>query len=255
MNLSIPNIPVLTTIILPVLDVIIVAYVIYQIYNLIEGSRSIQIARGIGLIIIFFLLSRFLRLTTLNWILNYILNYGVIALIIVFQPEFRRLLTKFGESRFPWSARQKKIIFSEIVEAAKHLSKKKNGALIVFQKADYLKNIVDTGTPLDAIVSTKLLTAIFNKKSMLHDGAVVINNNRILSAGSILPLTTNPKAALNLGTRHKAGIGMSEESDAVVLIISEQTGKISLCVNGKLSQIKTDSLLKRLTGLFHMGTK
>jgi len=233
-----------------VLDVLIMAWIILQLYKFIKGSRSMQLVKGIGLILIVFLASKLLYLNSLHWILTYLLNYGIIVLVIVFQPEFRRLLVKVGESRFLGApAKDRELLLNELTDAVTALAKKKTGALLVIQQADFLGTIVDTGQRMNAILSAKLIASIFIKKSLLHDGAIVLNYDRIEAAGCILPLTDDPNLDKSIGTRHRAAIGMSEESDAVVIVVSEETGKISFAVRGELEPVSQTAFKDRLEKL------
>jgi diadenylate cyclase len=255
--MNILELPFMQNFFLPVLDILIVWFFVFQIYRFLEGSRAIQIVKGIALLLIIYFISGWIHLDTVNWILTYLLQYGIIALIIVFQPEFRRMLIKFGESRVIgfFSEKEKKIVLDELTEAVQYFSKKKIGALFVFKMKDYLGNIEETGVKLDAVLSAKLLTTIFNKKSLLHDGATLIYFNRVVAAACILPLTDNPDLDKAIGTRHRAALGQSEESDAIIIVVSEETGRISIVVNGKLDPVKPQSFRSTMEHYYEIGSK
>lgn len=238
-----------------VLDILIVAFLIFQIYKSLKGSQAIQIAKGLGFILIVFLLSRLLRLETLNWILTYLLNFGIIAIIILFQPEFRKLLIRFGEGKNIgfFSHEEREQVFTDLIESLTYMSKKKIGALIVIRRHNFLGGVIETGVKLDSVLSTRLLISIFNKKSFLHDGAVILYSNRIMAAACILPLSDNPNLDKDIGTRHRAALGISEESDALVLVVSESSGRISAAVNGKLHSIPFAQIKQKLEHFYTQG--
>lgn len=237
------------------LDILIVAFLIFQIYKSLEGSRAIQIAKGVGFIAIIFIISKILHLETLNWILTYLLNYGIIAFIIIFQPEVRKLLIKFGEGKsFTFfSNDEKKEVFTDLIDSIIYFSKHKIGALIVIRRKDFLGGVIETGVKMDSLVSSRLLITIFNKKSFIHDGAIIIYGNRITAAACILPLTDNPNLDRDIGTRHRAALGISEESDALVLVVSEESGRISAAVNGKLHAIPVSQVEQKLEYFYGKG--
>lgn len=222
-----------------ILDVLLVAYIIYRLLLLVRGTRALQILGGLGtLLLALFLSSRF-HLDTLNWLLNLVVPLGPVAIVILFYPELRHALEEFGP-RF-WSkgfSLLNREDMSEMINAisvsASQLSTKRVGALIVFERQTGLDEIIESGTTLDAQVTLELLDTLFYKGSALHDGAVVIRRGRICAAGCVLPLTDRPKMEAAVHTRHKAALGMSENSDAVVVIVSEETGTISIAVDGKL---------------------
>ncbi len=249
------NWALLHDIILTALDIFIVAFLIFQIYKSLKGSQAIQIAKGLGFILIVFILSRLLHLETLNWILTYLLNFGIIAFIIIFQPEFRKLLIRFGEGKNIgfFSQEEKEQVFTDLIESLTYLSKKKIGALIVIRRHNFLGGVIETGVKMDSLLSTRLLITIFNKKSFLHDGAVVLYSNRIMAAACILPLSDNPNLDKDIGTRHRAALGISEESDALVLVVSESSGRISAAVNGKLYSIPAAQIKQRLEHFYSAG--
>lgn len=235
--------------VLPIIDILAVSFLIYQFYKIISGTRALLALRGIVLIILIFLISKLFYLQTLNWLISYVINFAVIALIVIFQPELRRILTQIGQNPV-WGFLFKSnvnVLIPEIIEAVKNLSHKKIGALIVMKRETDLTKIIETGIKIDAIVSNELILSIFNKKSPIHDGAIIVENDRIIAAGCFLPLSEDENISKNFGTRHRAALGLSEESDALVIVVSEETGNISVAVQGKLKcQLKKEELKKYL---------
>lgn len=232
-----------------VLDIAVVSYIFYKFYMLMRETRAEQLLKGILLIILLIPVSSLLHLTTLNWILNKTITIGVLSFIIIFQPEIRKALEHIGRSTFTdkhifEDEKMIEEVVTEIANSVENLSKSRTGALIVIEQTTGLGDIVVTGTKIDANVSAALLENIFVVNTPLHDGATVIRNNRIVAAGCFLPLTNNGNLSKQLGTRHRAGIGVSEVSDALVIIISEETGVISLAVNGNLTRYYTKERLK-----------
>ncbi len=232
-----------------ILDIIVVSFIFYKFYMLMYETRAEQLLKGILLIILLIPISRLLHLTTLNWILNKTITIGVLSLVIIFQPEVRKALEHIGRSAFIDKhifEDEGKIeeIIAGIAEAVESLSKSRTGALIIIEQTTGLGDVISTGTKLDAIISTSLLENIFVVNTPLHDGATVIRNNRIAAAGCFLPLTSNNTINKQLGTRHRAAIGISEVSDALIIAVSEETGVISLAVNGNLTRYYTKDRLK-----------
>ena len=222
-----------------VIDILIVAYLIYRAYKLIIETRAELLLRGIVLILLLIPISYIFNLTMVYTIISKTITIGVLTLVIIFQPEIRRILEHLGRSAFSDRRvlRDADIltkVVNEIVEAVDNLSESKTGALIVIEQDTGLGDISETGTKIDAVVSTALLENIFVPNTPLHDGATIIRGARISSSGCVLPLTTNKDISKSLGTRHRAALGISEVSDALVLIVSEETGTISLALNGKL---------------------
>lgn len=235
--------------IMSAVDILVVSYIFYKGYVLMKDTRAVQLLKGIIFIIILIPISDLLHLTTLNWILNNTIQIGVTAVIIIFQPEIRRALEHVGRSAFNDThiLENDEVldkVITQIVTAAENLSLTKTGALIVIQQMTGLGEVINTGTSIDAEVSSALLENIFVVNTPLHDGATIIRNNRIVAAGCFLPLTNDDKLNKTLGTRHRAAIGISENSDALIVIVSEETGKISLAVNGHLTRDYDKSRLK-----------
>lgn len=224
-----------------ILDIIVVAYIFYKFYMLINETRAQQLLKGILLILLLIPISDFLQLTMLHWILNETITIGVLSLIIIFTPEIRRALEHIGRSAFNERHIMEddvKIqeIITEITNAVENLSKSRTGALIVIEQLTGLEDVISTGTRIDAIISAALLENIFVVNTPLHDGATIIRNDRIVAGGCFLPLTSNNDINKKLGTRHRAAIGISETADALTIVVSEETGVISLTVNGRLTR-------------------
>lgn len=222
-----------------IIDILIVAYLIYRTYKLIIETRAELLLRGIVLILLLIPVSYIFNLTMVYTIISKTITIGVLTLVIIFQPEIRRMLEHIGRSAFSDRRvlRDADIltrVVNDIVLAMDNLSQTKTGALIVIEQDTGLGDISETGIKIDALVSTSLLENIFVPNTPLHDGATIIRGDRILSSGCVLPLTTNKDISKKLGTRHRAALGLSEVSDSLVLIVSEETGTISLALNGKL---------------------
>ncbi|HHU17930.1 MAG: diadenylate cyclase CdaA [Anaerovoracaceae bacterium] len=225
-----------------IIDIAIVAFVIYKILGFIRETRALQLVKGLLILVIITVLSDRLNLYTLNWILLNTISLGVIALVIVFQPELRRALEYVGRSKFitPTFAQMDKekvkAITAAIIKAVDFFSSNKVGALIIMERETLLNDIAETGTKIDAELSTELLGNIFHEGAPLHDGATIIRGDRVYAAGCVLPLSQSKTISKDLGTRHRAGIGITENSDAIAIIVSEETGIISMAVDGKLSR-------------------
>lgn len=237
-----------------IIDIAIVIFLAYQLIRIVRESRAWQLAKGILFLVIANGLSALLGLSILHYILSAVMNWGVILLIIIFQPELRRALEQLGTSKFTkFFGIQKDIITKtkediyKIVIAASELASEKKGALIVIERDIEIKDIVATGVRIDAEVSPQLLVNIFEPNTPLHDGAVIIGNNKIEAAACMLPLSQNKNISTALGTRHRAAIGMSKESDSIVVVVSEETGKISVAKDGNLiADVREDTLKKIL---------
>ena len=228
-----------------VLDILIVAVIFYYILQFMRKRRAGKLLMGILLLIVILFISQIAGMKGLNFILTNLFSVGILSLIVLFQPELRSFLEKVGNTTTLRELRTRlekddnsnmKAVINEVVVAAGRLSEHKTGALVVFERETKLGDVTKTGTVINADVSSYLLENIFFEKAPMHDGAVVISEGRIHSAGCYLPLTTNNEIIKDLGTRHRAGIGMSEDSDAVVLIVSEETGVISVAVEGELKR-------------------
>ncbi|HHZ01739.1 MAG TPA: TIGR00159 family protein [Tissierellia bacterium] len=239
-----------------IIDIGIVYYVLYHGYVLIKDMRAKQLIKGIVLLVALIPISRILKLHMVIFILNNTFQIGVIALVIVFQPEIRRALEYLGRTSFTLSNMEKNVqtskqIIQEIMSATTSLARQKIGALIIFEKQIGLNDIVESGTTLNADISSGLLINIFIPNTPLHDGAVIIKDYTIRAAGCFLPLTENNLLSKDIGTRHRAAIGITERSDAIALIVSEETGYISYAVEGRLYRnIQIDELETLLSGIY-----
>ena len=226
-----------------IIDVIIVAYLIYKIIEVIRKTSSYNLARGLFLILVTLWLSGILKLTMINYLLRKAVEIGLIALVILFQPELRKLLTRMGSSSLFAIFGQKaekdsgmEAVITQTVLACEEMSATKTGALIIFERQNVLDEVIKTGTVIDAATSSELLKNVFYPKAPLHDGALIIRDGRIAAAGCVLPLTNKTNLSKDLGMRHRAGIGMSEQGDALVVIVSEETGAISVAEEGMLKR-------------------
>ncbi|MBI4697509.1 MAG: TIGR00159 family protein [Nitrospirae bacterium] len=221
-----------------ILDILLVAAILYRVLLLIKGTRALKILTGLGLLVVVFLFSGYLGLYTMDWLIQSLWAQIVLALVILFQPEIRRALAQMGEARFLPSLTSAEELKSleEIVKASIALANRKIGGLIVIERETSLQDFIQVGTVLDAKVSNEVLLSIFHPTSPIHDGAIIIRGNRIVAAGCFLPLSLSVRISKDHGTRHRAGIGLSEETDAVVIIVSEETGTISTAVGGNNDQ-------------------
>jgi diadenylate cyclase len=219
-----------------VLDILILSGLFYYLFRFIRGTRAAQMFVGLVIILLISLLAGALQLNGLNWLVSSLKTVWVLAFLILFQPELRKALTSLGGGKIfrSFTRTQESFVLKELIQAAETLSEKSVGALIVIERNVGLKNIVETGTLLEGRVSAELLVSIFTPPAPLHDGAVVISGNQVTAAGCILPLSQNPRLAYALGTRHRAALGMSEESDAIVVVVSEETSQISIAEGGRL---------------------
>jgi diadenylate cyclase len=236
-----------------VIDILLVATIIYELLALIKGTRAALMLIGVAVLALAFYLSRIGELTTLNWLISTLLPYTVFALIVVFAAEIRLALTGLGRklafSRNPGADAD---VYDDIVLAANLFCQNQTGALMVIEREIGLRTYIESGVPLDAQLSYDLLATIFRPSAPLHDGAVIIQKDRVAAAACFLPLSMNPVLSTQLGTRHRAGIGVTEESDAIAVIVSEETGSISLAVGGKIERdLSVDRLRDRLGELLH----
>ena len=236
-----------------IIDLTLVMFLLYCFFKMVKGSRAWQLIKGIALLVVATWVSGLFNLKILNWILTGIMNVGVIAILVIFQPELRRALEQLGTNKITQifgidkdlSTKAKEDIY-KIVIAAEELSKTKTGALIVVERDIKIQDIIATGIPMDAEVSPQLLVNIFVPKTPLHDGAVIISGNKIAAAACVLPLADDNDIAKELGTRHRAAIGISKESDSIVVVVSEETGKISVAKDGTLIADVREDVLKKI---------
>ncbi|MBI5048964.1 MAG: TIGR00159 family protein [Deltaproteobacteria bacterium] len=233
-------------------DILIVAFVIYRLMLLVKGTRAERMLWGLAVIVLAYFISQRMELFTLHWILSNFLSSIVIIIIVVFQRDIRRVLVQVGRTSFFGRGEVlKKELFEELARAAFQMSQKKIGALLVIEKDVGLGDYLDMGIEVDAKVSSEMLLSIFNPLSPVHDGAAIIRKARISRVGCFLPLARDQEISKSLGTRHRAAIGLAEETDAVVIVISEETGEISLVADGEIDRdMDAVALLKRLKDMF-----
>lgn len=235
-----------------IIDILLVTFVLYTLIMMIQTTGAARIAKSIVLLLVLAVVTKLLNMYLMSFLLDRVLEIGLIALVIMFQPELRRMLEKIGSKSFrellSTKQEQREIdrVIGETVNACEIMSRERTGVLIVFERETSLIDYQKTGTVIDARVSSELLRNLFFTKASLHDGAVIIRNERVAAAGCVLPLTQSRNISSDLGTRHRAGIGMSEVSDAVVVIVSEETGTISVAVNGMLKRHLAPQTLERL---------
>lgn len=235
-----------------VIDIAIVSYLLYKVLEFIRETRAQQLLRGILLLVVIFFASDVLNLNLLNWILKSLLTMGAFAVVVIFQPELRRGLEKVGHkllfaNQFRDHEDETAMhVVTEIVDAIEGFSKTRTGALIAIERDTMLNDLLEKGAEVDAKISTRLLGNLFYEGSPLHDGAVIIRGTRILAASCVLPLTERPDIGRNLGTRHRAGVGLSEVSDALVIIVSEESGAISVAENGNLRRFLDGKTLEKM---------
>jgi len=234
-----------------ILDILIVSYIIYRIILLIRGTRAMQMLAGIAVLILVYFAAKTLELLTLYWLLGTFLSSLFLIIIILFQRDIRRALTRVGQTPFTKTREETIHALDEIVTAAVSMSNRQVGALMVIERETGLMDYIESGHPVDSKVSWQLLVSIFQTSSPLHDGGVIIREGRILTARCVLPLTKNPYISKRLGTRHRAALGLSEETDAAIVVVSEETGKISLVQHGAIStDLDRKSLRSRLDAIF-----
>lgn len=234
-----------------ILDITIVAFLVYKVLGFIRQTRAEQLAKGLLVLVIVTLLSDIFHLYTLHWILSGLMTVGLLALVVIFQPELRRGLEYLGRSKISTvingvDKEEAKHMVGEIVEAVENMSSARTGALIVIEREISLNDIVETGTLIEAKISTEIIGNIFYEGAPLHDGAMIVRGDRIHAAGCVLPLTQNKQLSKELGTRHRAGIGITENSDAMVIIVSEETGVISLAQNGILTRFLDGKRIEKI---------
>jgi diadenylate cyclase len=233
-----------------VLDIAIVSFLVYELLLLIRGTRAVQMALSGGFLLALYFLSQWLQLETVNWVIRNLAAYVVFAIIVLFQSDIRRALAHFGRApffRYFERAEQADETIEEIVVAASTLSTRRIGAIVVLERQIGLRNYIEGGIPLDALFTYDLLASIFQPASPLHDGAVIVQGDRIAAAACFLPLSVNPRVSRDLGTRHRAALGLTEENDAIAVVVSEETGTISLAMGGDLERhLSADGLRTRL---------
>ncbi len=234
------------------IDILIVSYIIYRLILVVKGTRAVQLLKGIMVVMITWAVSVWFNLDTLKWLMNQMITVGVLAVIIIFQPELRRALEQLGRGKiFLRTVSEDDQEFNqrigEIIKAINYLARKKIGALLVFERNTGLTDYVESGISLQAQITSELLINMFIPNTPLHDGAVIMKQNTIMAGGCYLPLSENPFISKELGTRHRAAIGLSEVSDAICIVVSEETGQISLAMNGQVVRdITEESLISKL---------
>jgi diadenylate cyclase len=235
-----------------IVDIVIMSYIFYRLILIIRGTRAEQLVKGLIVLLLAMVISDQTGFDTIHWALRQTMTVGLIAIPIVFQPELRRALEHLGRGKifkstyFNWNARDFENMLDELIKAIPVLVKKRIGALIVMERQTGLKDWVDTGIPVEGVVTAELLVNIFFPRSPLHDGAVIIQGNQIVAAGCYLPLTEDPGLGKELGTRHRAGIGITEHSDAIAIIVSEETGIISVAHDGVLTRYLDEKKLRAM---------
>ncbi len=248
--------------ILSVIDIIIVAYVIYRVILLVQGTRAVQLFKGIAVLVVAAILSRWFGLYTINWVLDSLMTMGLVAIPVIFQPELRKALEHLGRGELLGQPsvfledKDKVRLVDEIVKAVTTCSKEKTGALIVIERQTGLQDYVNTGVAINGALSSELLLSVFFPNTPLHDGAVIVQGNILAAANCLLPLTENEWVARELGTRHRSALGISEVSDAVGIAVSEESGVISLTNEGKISRyLDEDALRQRLYNLYRSESR
>ncbi len=258
-NITLFRIGFLKVGIIDILDIFLVAFILYKIYLIMHRTRAIQMFIGLVIIFIVSLLAQAFHMQAMTWIFEKLSTVWLIAFVILFQPELRRILIMMGKSRIIrlLTKEQTNLVVNEIVKGSVELSQRGYGGLIVLVRETGLKSIIETGVKIQSMVSSSLIVSIFNPRSPLHDGAIVINNDIIEAAKCILPLSRDPILEHRWGTRHRAAIGISEESDALVIVVSEETGTISVVDNGEMARdLDSKSLAELLNkGLRHGGSR
>ncbi|MBB5174316.1 diadenylate cyclase CdaA [Texcoconibacillus texcoconensis] len=229
----------LLNVLIVIIDILLVAFVVYKLIMVIRGTRAVQLVKGITVILAVWFFSSYLGLQTLQWIMSQMVTYGLLAIIIIFQPELRRALEQLGRGRFFASSTTAKEeetqqLIEHIVKATSYMGKRRIGALISIERETGMNDYIETGIPLNAHITSELLINVFIPNTPLHDGAVIMKGNEISAAGCYLPLSENPFISKDLGTRHRAALGVSEVTDAITVAVSEETGGISVTKNGEL---------------------
>lgn len=249
------NVWFLRDIVLPALDIILLAFIIYKGYQILVQTRAVQLVKGALFVALTYALAFFLNLRTLLWLLNMLAPSLVIGIAIIFQPELRKIFTRIGQGRLlEFSGDSRSYQLDDVMKAAHSLSNRRRGALLVFSRSVGQKNIIESGTQIDAELSTELLLTIFSHDTALHDGAVVIEDGRIVAAGCFLPLSEQLDVRRSFGTRHRAALGLAEETDAVILVVSEETGALSLAYEANLYyDLSLEEIRKKLTGLLRLS--
>lgn len=235
----------------PVLEILFIWVLVYYMIRFFEGTRALQVLMGLIFLAIIFNIAKALELNSINWVLTKLFAVGVVAFLIIFQPELRRALARIGQNTLMGGILKKGGTIDELIQACEHLSRNRIGALIAIEREVGLKNYIESGILLDAKISAEIFIALFSQNTPTHDGGMIVQGDRVAACGSLFPLSQNTAIARSLGTRHRAAMGLTEESDAVCVIVSEETGTISVAVYGKLTRAQDhEELRKILTSLF-----
>jgi len=248
--------PIFGDFILPAVDIILLAYLLYKLYQILEETRAVQLLRGAVILALVYAVAWLLQLSTLLWILEILAPGLFIGVAIVFQPELRNIIARIGQRElFRGKSRQKPFQVEAVLNAAEVLAGRKRGALVVFGRKTGMKNIIDTGTGINADLSSSLILTIFGHDGPLHDGAAVVQGGKLVAAGCFLPLSNQPDIRRSFGTRHRAALGLAEETDAVVLAISEETGALTLAYDGNIFyDLDEEEIRRRLHELLGLGS-
>ncbi len=235
----------------PILEILFIWALLYSLIRFFQGTRALQVLVGLLFLAVLFNIAKFLELDTINWVLTKLFAVGVVAFLIIFQPELRRALARIGQNTMFGAFLKKGGTVDEVVQASEYFSRSKIGALIAIERDVGLNNYIESGLILDAKVSAEILITLFFPNTPTHDGGVIIQGERVAACGSLFPLSQDPHLSRALGTRHRAAVGLTEETDAVAVVVSEETGAISVSVYGKLTRDLDGEALKRvLTSLF-----
>jgi diadenylate cyclase len=244
-------------IIRPALDILILAFLLYKVWELLQKTQAAQLIKGVSFLALVYGFAALFNLATLNWLLRILAPGLFITLVIVFQPELRKIIIRLGEGElFRPASRARLGLLEAVVTAAEMLSREKRGMLVVFARRVNIKNVIETGTRLNADISSSLIVTVFEYDTPLHDGAMIIQNNRIVAAGCLLPLSEQSNIKKSFGTRHRAALGISEQSDVVTLVVSEETGAMSLVFDGKIYyNLSTIEITRKLKELLDRGIR
>ena len=235
----------------PVLEILFIWVLIYSLIRFFQGTRAVQVLMGLLFLAVIFNIAKVLELYTINWVLTKLFAVGVVAFLIIFQPELRRALARIGQNTMFGSFLKKGGTIDEVVQASEHFSRSKIGALIAIEREVGLKNYIESGLLIDAKVSAELLITLFFPNTPTHDGGVIVQGDRVAACGALFPLSQDPHLSRSLGTRHRAAVGLTEETDAVAVVVSEETGAVSVSVYGKLTRdLDSEGLRRVLTNLF-----
>lgn len=243
----------------PLVEIAILWFVIYRIILFFEGTRAIQVIRGVIVLVVAFFVFQKLNLTILDWLLTKLFGISVIAILVIFHPEIRQGLSRLGQRHlFGQSLKEEELeqMLQEVIKATENLCKSKEGALIVIEKGESLNSYIESGVPIDARVSSELIETIFMHNSILHDGGLIIRHGRIAAAGCLFPLTDNQELSRIFGTRHRAALGLSEETDAIIIIVSEERQDVSLVYRGRLHKdLSRDDIIFRIKKIIKSKTE